>query len=322
MKRVFLFEPSIASNNLGDQIIVNSIKKEMWEFFNESQIVEFATHTPLSNRYFYYLGRPDYKFVLGSNIVVGKLNHTIHLKQWMIDIFTAHNLSNTIFVGVGSQQYGQQINLYTRFMYKRFFHSQFLHSVRDSYTEDALKSIGIKNVINTACPTMWRFNKDYCKSIPKKKSHSVIFTLTDYKPNVKRDEYFINVLKSNYKNVFFWGQGFHDYSYLKKLANSDGIKLVNPNLESYDNILKGEDVDFVGTRLHGGIRALQLGKRSLILGIDNRAIELQKDFNLPVILDSNIKDLEMVLNSDINTDIELPIDNIKKFLSQFNINYK
>ena len=73
--------------------------------------------------------------------------------------------------------------------------------------------------------------------------------------------------------------------------------------------------------MHGGIRALQHKKRSLIIGIDNRAIELNKDFNLPVLDQKDINKLEDVINSSFSTEIFLPIQNIKKFLSQFNIQY-
>ena len=73
MKKIFLFEPSIGSENVGDQIIVNSIKKEMQDLLSPSFCIELATHTPLSNRYMYFLGKSDYKFILGSNIIVGNL---------------------------------------------------------------------------------------------------------------------------------------------------------------------------------------------------------------------------------------------------------
>ena len=63
VKKIYLFEPGIGSENVGDQIIIDSIKKEMCELFAPSFCIELPTHTPLSNRYMYFLGKPDYRFL-------------------------------------------------------------------------------------------------------------------------------------------------------------------------------------------------------------------------------------------------------------------
>ena len=96
---------------------------------------------------------------------------------------------------------------------------------------------------------------------------------------------------------------------------------MNPHLNDYDSFLDSHDVDFIGTRLHGGIRALQKMKRTIIIGIDNRAIELNKDFNIPDLNQNEINNLGDYIESDIETDINIPKDNIAIFLSQFKINY-
>ena len=322
MKKIFLFEPSIASNNIGDEIIVTSIKNEMEEFFDKSFLVEMATHTPISNRYMYYLGVPDYKFILGSNIIVGSLIRFIHLRQWMLNIFTLHNLKNSIFIGVGAQRENIKIDFFTKICYKFIFNKKFIHSVRDGYTEELLRRNGIHNILNTGCPTMWRFSEEFCSTIPKKKGEDVVFTLTDYKPDVVRDEHIISTLKKNYKNVYFWPQGYKDMEYLNSLKNIENISIVNPNTKSFEKLLSERDIDFVGTRLHGGIRALQLKKRTIIIAIDNRARELYKDFNIPVLLKENIDELEEMISKPLITNIKLPVENIKTFTKQFNINYK
>ena len=79
--------------------------------------------------------------------------------------------------------------------------------------------------------------------------------------------------------------------YFKTLKKTNEIEIINPHLSDYDNFLKKHEVDFIGTRLHGGIRALQHKRRSIIIGIDNRATELNRDFNLPVVNQENISNL-------------------------------
>lgn len=323
MKIIFLYEPSIASNNLGDYIIVESVKKALSNFLDGNYVVEYPTHTPLSNRYrftFFRKTPPDYQFVCGSNIIVGKLNQIRHVRQWALNCTTIWQVYDAIFIGVGAQLY-QKCNKFTKFAYKKMFCKDYIHSVRDAYTEDFLKNIGIKNVINTGCPTMWGLTEEHCKKIPTQKAKDVVFTLTDYSQNKVRDEYLLSTLIKLYDKVYFWPQGNQDYQYFTSLKGNEGVEMVTASLEGYDYFLEQNDVDFVGTRLHGGIRAIQKGRRTLILGIDNRAKELHKDFNIPVLDDSQIDELEAIILSEYRTEIHLPVENIKKFLKQFNVEY-
>lgn len=317
MKRIFLYEPSIASDNVGDQVIVDSIKREMSFLLKNSFCVELPTHTPISNRYMYFLGKPDLKMICGSNIIVGKLNRLIHLRQWMLDLLTYHNIYGSIFIGVGAQQYNQRFNFITRYLYRKFFSKRYIHSVRDSYTEKALKDIGINNVINTACPTMWCLTPEFCKHIPSNKASQVVFTLTDYKKDKKRDNFIISTLLSEYSSVYFWPQGYGDYNYFEQLDNIETIKIIPPHLQDFDEFLSTNEMDYVGTRLHGGMRALQKQRRTIIIGVDNRAKELHHDFNIPVLPQEDIEKLSDVIKSSFQTRIIIPMENIEKFKKQF-----
>lgn len=316
MKNIYLFEPSIASNNTGDEIIVQGVKKALERLIKENYIIEMPTHMPLSNRYALFLGSPDLKIVCGSNIITGQLNQIRHVKQWALGYLTTWQLNNSVFIGVGAQRY-QKCNAYTRLVYRKLFSKEYLHSARDAYTVRFLNQIGIKNVINTGCPTMWGLTPDHCKKIPTQKSNKVVLTLTDYSPDIKRDSFLISVLLKQYEKVYFWPQGNKDYKYFVNFKENNKIDVISPNLSLYDQFLESEDVDFVGTRLHGGMRALQKKRRTIIIGIDNRAIELHRDFNIPVINQEEISDLPMVINSSFKTEIKLKQSNISRFLNQF-----
>ena len=80
-------------------------------------------------------------------------------------------------------------------------------------------------------------------------------------------------------------------------------------------------MDFVGTRLHGGIRALQKGHRTLIIGIDNRAIEINRDTGLPVLNSEEMNRLPDIIEARYDTKIDLNTANIRTFLAQFGIAY-
>ena len=69
--------------------------------------------------------------------------------------------------------------------------------------------------------------------------------------------------------------------------------------------------------MHGGIRALQHGRRALIIAIDNRAREKHRDFNIPVLERDAMVDLEAWIKGGQATDIHIPIAEIDRFLRQF-----
>lgn len=238
-------------------------------------------------------------------------------RQWDINIFNANNIGPCVLVGVGWWQYGDDPNYYTKKLYKKVLSHDLYHSVRDSYTEKQMKKMGFNNVINTGCPTMWNLTKEHCLKIPKVKSNDVVCTITDYNRDFTRDKKMFEILLDNYNNVYLWLQGTKDQEYFSKLnINNKKIKLIPPSLKAYDSILE-KDIDYVGTRLHAGIRALQKKKRTIIIAIDNRANEKQKDFNLKCISRNDVEDLGEVIKSNFYTEINIPIDNIKKWKSQF-----
>lgn len=314
LKKIVLYNPAVSSLNMGDHIIFDGVNNQLANLIQNSFNVEVSTHLPIS-KYLKLTNDFDYKFVCGSNLLRGKMNR--RFRQWDINIFNAKTVGPCILIGAGWHQYGDDPNLYTKKLYEKVLSKDFYHSVRDSYTEKQLNKMGFTNVINTSCPTMWGLTEEHCKKIPKSKADSVVCTITDYNKDLERDTKLFEILCKNYETVYFWIQGDKDYEYYKELGiNSTKIEIVNPNLKSYDFVLE-KDVDYVGTRLHAGIRALQKIRRTIIIGIDNRAIEKQKDFNLNVVLRSNVEKLESIINSEFSTNIKIPLDNINKWKSQF-----
>ena len=77
-------------------------------------------------------------------------------------------------------------------------------------------------------------------------------------------------------------------------------------------------MDYVGTRLHGGVFAMQNFCRSLIISIDHRAEGFHKTNNLPILRREEIPDrLESLINSEFATEIILNSEAIAEFKSQF-----
>jgi polysaccharide pyruvyl transferase WcaK-like protein len=317
LKRILLLDPSIATFNVGDKIISQSVREHLKPIMDFSFVVEASTHLPVTMylKNIFYSYDFDYRFVCGSNLIRGKMNSI--MKLWDVNLRSASIISPLILVGVGWWKKGDKPNRYSKALYSRLLDKKKLHSVRDNYTLTQFQEMGFKNVINTACPTMWKLTKEHCKDIPETKATDVVTTLTDYDKNPVADQQMINILSKKYRRVYLWLQGVNDFNYAHLMSLPDNVELVNPVLEDYDALLERGDIDYVGTRLHAGIRALQKKRRTIILAVDHRALEKKKDFNLTVIDRHDIDQLEAMIDSAFKTEINLPLANIEAWKNQF-----
>lgn len=315
MNRITLFDTSVCTENVGDEIIMDCVKKQLRDMFPQTMFLRVPTHEKITKISYNRMKKTNIGFVGGTNLLASNMRYPIN--QWNIHLWNTKHMNNVVLMGVGSQNYGDKINLYTKLVYKNALSPKYLHAVRDSYTEGIMRKMGINNVINTGCPTLWSLTKEHCKSIPTKKSKNVICTFTDYNKDIEKDKKLAQILFKNYDNVYCWIQGSRDYEYITSI--SDKFILIDPHLEEYDNILNSNiELDYVGTRLHAGVRAMQKGRRSIILSIDNRAREMGKDYNLNVIERNDIDKLEEYIYSEFKTEVKLNLENITKWKSQFN----
>lgn len=315
MKKILIFDTSVISENIGDFIIMDSINKEIRDLFKDDMFFSSFTHDKVSKKTYKLNNSSDYSFVGGTNLLS---SHMEIYNQWKINLVTTLFLKNVILMGVGWWQYQNKPDLYTKYLLRSVLHKNILHSVRDSYTKNMLKSGGINNVLNTGCPTMWVLSEKHCSMIPRQKSENVVFTITDYNKDIGNDQKLLNILLKNYKNVYFWPQGSNDLKYIKTFKSVNKINILGGNLSAYNNLLEDDiSLEFVGTRLHAGIRALQKKRRTIILGIDNRAKEKASDFNLNVLMRENIDSLESMINGSMVMNIKLNIEEINKWKTQF-----
>lgn len=321
MEKVILFDTSLGSPNKGDEIIMQSCERGLKPILDNKFVFRIATHTPMSHwyqnfRWFnvcHYYRDVNYKFVCGTNLL--NANMLLPTPLWNINIFNGKIAKGAILVGVGLGSKKNKPNLYTRFFYKKVLSKDYVHSTRDERSAAFLRSMGFK-AINTGCVTTWGLTNEFCADIDGKKSESVIFTLTDYNKDKKRDIELIEILLKNYKQVFFWLQGTGDYDYIKELGYLEQVELVNPSVSAYEEILN-QHVDYIGTRLHAGIKALQHKRRALILSVDNRADDMKQNLNLPIISRENVTDINQKIYEDWKICPNIHSDNIKIWLDQF-----
>ncbi len=316
-EQIVVFNTSTNTDNLGDFIIMNYCNKVLYELFGERKYIDISTHRIPSTDDEKMIRGTKYKFVCGTNIL------TSHIEQWWnwrlpIGLRGKLPYRNVILLGVGWGTYQDECSDYSKLIYRSLLNPSVMHSVRDQYTEEKLKAAGIKNVINTGCPTMWNLTSEFCSKIPRKKASDVITTITDYRRNIDCDNLMLEILARNYRKVYLWIQGKKDEEYLAMLKKPSNLIVIPRNLKLYEDRLNRGNVDYVGTRLHAGIFALNHKIRSIIIAVDNRAIEIAKDTNMPIILRDNISEmLENMIQDTFNTEIMINKGNIEFFKAQF-----
>lgn len=313
MKRVIIFDPYVGGFNTGDLIIRQSVLKHLKEINENIQVYFLSLHQHIRRMHWKRVANADLVLVAGSNMLSGRHSFLFRNNRWAISLLDIPVLKGkVVLVGVGVNKSELDANFVGKYLYKRVLAPTVLQSVRDSHAlEFVRRRLGLSNVVNTSCPTLWDVSDS---AIPWQKGRRVVATLTDYSADPEKDKVLLKVLRRQYEEVFFWPQGFNDVRYLQAVG-PEGIHILRPDLDAYDELLRSNpDLDYVGTRLHGGIRALQHGRRTIIVSIDHRSKVIAKDVGLIVIDRTDDEhSLESTINEPRKLRLSLPVENIRRW---------
>lgn len=325
MKQILLFDTAIATTNLGDEVILESVKVGLRPVLKNAMTFRLGTHVENysifqmrdSNwKYHELCEKADYKFICGTNLFSDNLKGKY--PQWMLKPFNVKLYTNSVLVGVGKIRDFSVINPYTKRLYEKCLSKTFIHSVRDEDTKKAVEQLGYR-AINTGCPTLWMFTPEKCALIPRKKSDNAIISVSGYTDQADpvQDQKMIDCVLQNYAKVYAWIQTVSDKQYLDSLSGTDNIECIY-SLETYAEILDKGNIDYIGTRLHGGVFALQHNCRTIVVSIDRRAEGFHEDNNLPTIDRNDIHmKLDEMINSEWETEIKINTEAIENFVNQF-----
>lgn len=313
-REIILLDTFLGSENAGDQVIMEACEKVCDELWPKASFTHLPTHYYSANS---ENKRDVLKILCGTNIIYQRMEDQ---SQWSLP----NNLSsynNICLLGVGMSDIGinEKASLYSRLFMKSVLSQEYIHSVRDGLTKKRLEEMGVSNVVNTACPTMWCLAPELQRNIPQNKQRKCITSITDYCFDEKQDKRMLEILNQEYEEVIIWVQGSHDIDWcLEKIVNLNDYRVIGPNLSELDQYLESEEADYIGTRLHAGIRSLSKKHRSLIIAVDNRARQIGKDTNLPVMERGQIDEkLSAWINTPSVFDIVLPWENISLWKDQF-----
>lgn len=329
MRTIAIYDTEIATTNIGDKIIQDSIFAEMEDILDAGFYLKLATHVrnfdPFQmavmsrGRKLGFFRDADWKFICGTNLITQKrVRFDPRPPQWQLYPSNLSLYEGSVLVGVGTTGDSDQPDFYARWLYRKALDHDFTHSVRDDLTKRYIENLGLK-AINTGCPTLWKLTPEFCREIPTKKAPACIFSVSGYKTqrDFEQDEKMIEILERNYEKLYVWIQTPIDESYINQLVGKDRFERI-VSLSAYRKKLLEGNVDYVGTRLHGGVYALQHKVRSIIISIDHRAEGFHETNNLPIVRRSEIEaELEKRIQSEFATEIVIDQEAIDEFLNQF-----
>jgi len=325
--------------NRGDLFVHESTLRTLsYEYAEE--VVPFVTDVT-DELYKYYNDTFDYLVIRGSNYIRNDGN----LGEWL-PFFQRIEIPILAF-GIGAQapSSNEIIELNKDVIESLVEISRkSVHSigVRGNYTKDLLNSLGIENVTAIGCPSIFRErNQNLQIDYLGEKSQNIAFTTHPYLAglytrNIWNSRVFQVSLIEKFRNagykLKYLTQGISaetkiaynidrdaGVNELKEIGwfNTDQ-SFVNDFIENsvcfesandYYNFSANSDLN-IGTRLHGNITALAMGKPAVFLTYDTRTAELAEHFCIPTLSEDQISD-------DFN---------VKKFLQSvsfdcFNENY-
>lgn len=289
MKTVFLFDPSIRESpatpnrNLGDLIIHDAIAAEFGFLLGQCRVDRYSTQIPLPWSGVWKSRQADLALICGTNLLSSTLDqHT----PWKLSIWKSRFVQPACLIGVGWWSDQELATPEAKAFYHRVLSKKWVHSVRDEMTAERLRKMGFSNVENTSCPTLWGLHAKTAADFPKPQQRTVLTMISVWRKKPELDKKLLELLLQEYERVVFWPQGHKDKDYLNALA--PGMESLEYSMESLETFLReNPEADYLGLRLHGGIRCLQRGLRSLIVEVDNRAREIAHDTGLPTVQRDN-----------------------------------
>ena len=314
MRHIHLIDTSSATDNVGDEIIVEAARSQLGPVIADAYITRSSGHDGLGASGRGLVATADVAFLLGTNALSARfrLGHSFMWRVGWRDLAALRN--KVVLLGVGGNRDFDRVDWRQRRFMRHVLSRDHVHSVRDGVGARLVEAFGHR-AVNTSCPTLW--SGLGVERVPDGMAPRACLTLTRHRAD-PTDSVLLATLLRLYPDVWFWPQQPRDLGYLQTLDGHEKVRVIAPNLAAYDAFLRSGPVDVVGTRLHGTIRGLHHGRRALVVEIDNRARDIGAETGLPTITRADVlTGLEARLRGPIPPKLTLPEANIHRFLDQF-----
>lgn len=309
-----VFDTSIGSQNVGDQIIMKAAYQELRSLFPQAHLWALPTHDHFGPAGRKRLRHSLFSIACGTNLIHQEMPRKGHWRLPKPFPFPMghHHPKNLTLLAVGSN--GAALSSGATSFLKKTLWSKVPVSARDIATKNILSSSGL-SASHTGCVTMWNLPKNHAETLPKEKADAVVVCLTGTRKaplnRVEFDMLLLDKLTKAYKKRYFWPQGQVDLEYFLSL-NRPGFEVIEHSLEAYEKLLSDCEttLDYVGARLHGGVLAMMHGRRPLVVKVDNRASDIGDSVKLPVIGAEDHVRIDLLLNEPRETKLSVPYDAI------------
>ena len=192
--RVTVLDTATASTNLGDQIIMDAVRRELAEIFPDALMLSVASHEWMGAKSRGLVKNAELAIASGTNLLSSRMWFR---SPWKIGFRDALTIGSVVLMGCGWYQYQRAVDPYSRWLLRRVLSGQHMHAVRDSYSKANLARIGISNVVNTSVPTLWRFTPEHCQALPRDKARDVVQALLAVQPDFTITSYQRDYAASN-----------------------------------------------------------------------------------------------------------------------------
>lgn len=314
---ITLLDTAMNSENAGDAIIMSYAEDRLREVFPTQRFIHLQTHGQAPE--LEHARRDTLKILCGSNILWQDMREPLAWPLLHLDAYRHSVCLMAVGVAVNDGE-PFEFSRESQRLLKYILDPSVMHSVRDENAKRQLEAIGITNVINTGCVTMWRLTPEFCRSIPTGKHRDVLTTVTDYKVDPELDRCMLENLLDSYENVYLWVQSEKDRTYVSQLMDASRIRFVDHGKGALDSFLDthATEIDYFGTRLHAGVHCLNHGVRSMVVAIDNRARDIARDTNLPTVERVDLPQaMKSLIEGERETEIRIPLQAIDRWKSQF-----
>lgn len=317
---VTLLDTAINTENCGDQIIMHYADKAMTGLFDDGVVLNHVQTHGYSSA-LEHVPSDTLKIACGTNMIATDM---AGFGQLMTPLLNLRSYRHSVcLLAVGMRSLADVDGSFTRYSHdflRYVLSPEVMHSVRDENTRRKLAELGIANVINTSCVTMWGLTPEFCANLPKEKHPEVLTTVTNYARDPESDRFMLETLLREYDKVHLWVQAEEDREYVAQLVDANSLDYIEHSKDALDRFLvdNAHHLDYFGTRLHAGVHSLNHGLRSMIVEVDNRARDIAADTNLPVVPRKELKQSMVTLIRESRpTEIRIPLDRINQWKSQF-----
>ena len=308
-----LLDTSIASDNIGDEIIMEAVRGETRQLASDAYWTTSSSHDGLGPFGRGQVERADWVVLGGTNALHSRFQ-LADMVSWTLRAKELPLIEGKLVLwGVGAQVRHEKIDPRQKDLLTGLLADAVPHGVRDRSAHLLLEKLG-KNATWVGCPTLWE--QAGRKIGTSERPSTVCLSLTAHRPDRHRDRELLEQLRRGYRRCCFWPQQPRDLAYLRDLVGPDEARafaVLPPNLEALDEFLRTTETDYVGTRVHGGIRAIQHGRWSVILGIDHRAEEIVGRVGIPVLPRKLVGELESLMSDRKPYRIQLPTVALQRF---------